>query len=145
MAQAKLYYKAVMLPLAHFLILFYLKTPLDHGTPWTPVQVSGVLNKERDKEKGKDEGSRTGRQQPCAYSELDKGFIATNCSILEQSLGHSFLVTAGVPRTPSNYICFLRKSVPEGSVPWRLPQSLCLPSVTVPGCKHSSLAALRQR
>lgn len=79
------------------------------------------------------------------YSELDKGFIATNCSILERSLGHSFLVTAGVPRTPGNYICFLRKSVPEGSVPWRLPQSLRLPSVTVPGCKHSSLAALRQR
>lgn len=85
------------------------------------------------------------RDSSLVLSELDKGFIATNCSILEQSLGHSFLVTAGVPRTPSNYICFLKKSVPEGSVPLRLPQSLRLPSVTVPGCKHLSLTALRQR
>ena len=108
MPQAKLYYKAVPLYSENFLIYFPFKNiirPLKHT-----VQVSRVLNK-REGEKGEVEGSGTGRQEPCAYIELDKDFIATNCSILEQSLGHSFLVTAGMPGTLNNYICFCRSQL----------------------------------
>lgn len=82
------------------------------------------FKQKREGEKGKDEGSGTGRQKPCAYIELDKGFIGTNCSILEQSLGHSFLVTAGVPGTLNNYICFFRSHFPRGAF-FRDCHSLC--------------------
>lgn len=102
MPQAVLHYKVVTLPLEHFLVIFHLKTPLDHGS----IQFKSLEFKKKKRGKGEDEGSEAGRQQSCAYSELDKGFIATNCSIWDQPLGHSFLVTAGMPRTPS---CFLRK------------------------------------
>lgn len=112
MPQAKLYYKAVPLYSENLLIYFPFKNiirPLKYT-----VQVSRVLNK-NEGEKEDHEGSGTGRQEPCAHIELDKGFIATNCNILEQSLGHSFLVTAGVPGTLNHYICFFRSQFPRGA------------------------------
>lgn len=73
------------------------------------------FKQKREGEKGEDEGVGTGRRKICAYIELDKGFIATNSSILEESLGHSSLVTAGMPGTLNNYICFFRSQFLRGA------------------------------
>lgn len=112
MPQAKSYYKAVSFYLENFLIYFPFKNiirPLKYT-----VQVS-YFKQKRKGEKGEDEGVGTRRREVRAYVELDKGFIATNSSILEESLGHSSLVTAGMPGTLNNYICSFRSQFLRGA------------------------------
>lgn len=54
MPQAKLYYKAVALPLEYFLIFSHLKTPLDHRS----IQFKSLefLTKKKRERKGKMKG-----------------------------------------------------------------------------------------
>lgn len=56
MPQAVLHYKVVTLPLEHFLVIFHLKTPLDHGS----IQFKSLEFQKKREGKGKMKGVRQG-------------------------------------------------------------------------------------